>query len=531
MKLSVVSCLLSALPLLVLIALLIWRKWPASRAAPVTLALSLVLALTYFRCGLPLLAQEALKGLWNAMAILLVVFTAVLLYEISNAAGAFEATQQGLQRLTQHELLLLLLLGYVFPSFLQGITGFGVAVAVGAPLLVGICVQPLWAVICVLLAHSWGGTFGTLGLAWLALTENAPGEAHAAAALTAGLLIWIINLAGAVCLCWFYGKGRALREGLPAALCISLIHGGGQLLLAQYSDTLACFLPALAAFIAVLLLCKTKRYRQPWRLDDSPIIRRVGEAAQPQAGMHFGRALAPYCFLAAVALCCLLIKPFHALLSRVTVSLSFPAGETGLGYQTAAAECFSPFFPLMHPSFFLLLSCLFSCFVFRRTLSCSALRGAVRRTLKKTVPSAVSVVCFLLTSKVMGCSGQVELLAQSFVRLFGRAYPLVAPLIGLLGSFVTSSNMASNILFGRFQTTTAALLDLNSGILLGAQTAGGAAGNAICPGNVVLGCTTAELPGGEGEVLRRVLPVTAVTALLCGATAFLLTHILPDSGA
>lgn len=528
MTLSCTSFLLSVLPLLVLIALLIWRKWPASHAAPVTLVLCLVLALSYFRCGAQLLMQEALKGIWSAMAILLVVFTAVLLYEISNAAGAFEAMQQGLQCITQHELLLLLLLGYVFPSFLQGITGFGVAVAVGAPLLVGMGVQPLWAVICVLLAHSWGGTFGTLGLAWIALMENVPEELHSAAAWTAGILIWFVNLSGGMCLCWFYGRRKALREGFPATMCISFIHGGGQLLIAQYSDTLACFLPAAMAFLAVLLLCRTKRYRQQWHLQNSPIMRRNMMSAAPKPKMSFGLALSPYCFLTTVALVCLLISPIHAALSRLSFSLSFPGGETGLGYRTASVEHFSPFTPLTHPSFFLLLSCVFSCVIFRKSLSPETLKGALRRTLKKAIPSAISVTCFLLTSKTMGCSGQIEILAQSFVRTLGQVYPLVAPLIGLLGSFVTSSNMASNILFGQFQMKTASLLHMNPGVLLGAQTAGGAAGNAICPGNVVLGCTTAELPGKEGEVLRRVLPVTVIVALLCGLATCVLVRFIPS---
>lgn len=524
MRLSLVSFCLSALPLLMLVVLLIWCKWPASRAAPMALALALILAASYFRCGLPLLAQEACKGLWNALTILPVVFTAVLLYELSSAAGAFEVMQQGLRRLTMHELMMLLLLGYVFPSFLQGITGFGVAVAVGAPLLVGMGVKPLWAVICVLLAHSWGGTFGTLGLAWLALIENAPQEIHAAAALTAALLIWLVNFIGAICLCWFYGKGKALREGLPAVVCISLLHSGGQLLLAQYSDTLACFLPASAALIAVVVLCQTKRYRRQWRLPDSTLMFRHPSAARSDTQMSFFRALSPYVFLAAAALCCLLVAPLNAALSRVSVALSFPAGETGLGYQTSAAADFSPITPFTHPSFFLLLSCIFSCVVFRKALPRGAVKGALLRTLKKTLPSSVSVICFLLMSKVMGCSGQIELLAQSFARLFGRAYPLVAPLIGLLGSFVTSSNMASNILFGRFQMTTASLLGVNTGVLLGAQTAGGAIGNAICPGNVVLGCATVECPGKEGDVLKHVLPITILTALLCGIGAFLLSY-------
>ena len=150
------SWLLSVLPLILLVFLLVFRRWPAYRAAPFAFLLCAVTALTYFKCDLSLLAAESAKGIWNAMVILLVVFSAVLLYELSSAAGAFEAMKHALQKLTSHELLLLLLMGYVFPSFLQGITGFGVAVAVGAPLLVGIGVRPLWAVISVLLAHSWG---------------------------------------------------------------------------------------------------------------------------------------------------------------------------------------------------------------------------------------------------------------------------------------------------------------------------------------------------------------------------------------
>lgn len=68
---------------------------------------------------------------------------------------------------------------------------------------------------------------------------------------------------------------------------------------------------------------------------------------------------------------------------------------------------------------------------------------------------------------------------------------------------MTSSNMASNILFGSFQLATANFLGLNPAPVLGAQTAGGAIGAAICPGNIVLGCTTAGIMGQEGKVLSE----------------------------
>ena len=78
-----------------------------------------------------------------------------------------------LRKLLPNELLLVLALGWILESFLQGITGFGVPVAVGAPLLIGIGMNPMWAVILPLLGQSWGNTFGTLAAAWDSLASSA----------------------------------------------------------------------------------------------------------------------------------------------------------------------------------------------------------------------------------------------------------------------------------------------------------------------------------------------------------------------
>ena len=86
----------------------------------------------------------------------------------------------------------------------------------------------------------------------------------------------------------------------------------------------------------------------------------------------------------------------------------------------------------------------------------------------------------------------------------------------VLGAFMTSSNTASNILFGEFQLTTAKILNLDVAAILGAQTAGGAIGNTICPGNIILGTTTAGNLGSEGLILKKVLPLATVAAVLVG---------------
>src|SRR3546814_14841814 len=70
-----------------------------------------------------------------------------LIYEVTNEGGAFQPLRQGITRILPDPLMQVLAFGWAFASFLQGVTGFGVPIAVCAPLLVGIGVRPLFAVI------------------------------------------------------------------------------------------------------------------------------------------------------------------------------------------------------------------------------------------------------------------------------------------------------------------------------------------------------------------------------------------------
>jgi lactate permease len=95
-------------------------------------------------------------------------------------------------------------------------------------------------------------------------------------------------------------------------------------------------------------------------------------------------------------------------------------------------------------------------------------------------------------------------------------------MIGILGSFVTSSNLASNILFAEFQQTTSEVLSLYKPSILAAQTAGGAMGNTLAPGNVLLGTTTAGILGKEGQLLAMIIPITLSIAGIIGLILLLI---------
>jgi lactate permease len=124
-------------------------------------------------------------------------------------------------------------------------------------LLVGIGVTPIWAVLIPLIGHAWANTFGTLAVAWDALVLQTNLAADPAlllqTALWAASFIWVWNFITGIAISWIYGKKEGLIRGLPVVIVISLIQGGGQLLLSQVNQTLAAFIPAV--LIAWLRFC------------------------------------------------------------------------------------------------------------------------------------------------------------------------------------------------------------------------------------------------------------------------------------
>ncbi len=521
--------ILAFLPIAVLLVLMIGFHWGASKAAPVGLLISAAAGVIFYRADFRLIAFEGGKGIWNAMTILIIVLTAILMYQVGEAANAFQVIKKGMRRLLPNELLLILAMGWIFESFLQGITGFGVPVAVGAPLLIGIGMKPVWAVVIPLLGQSWGNTFGTLAAAWDALAMTAGltrgSQEYLLTALWAGLFLWLWNLTEGLAICWFYGKGQALKKGLPAVLLLSVIQGGGELLLTQVNTTLACFVPACISLIAVFLLGRTKRYGNPWKAEESRIMDPAAQKEEEREAygkMNLLQAFIPYIFLAVIAIVVLAVEPVNRFLGQVEIGLAFPRTETGYGFVNEASSSYSPLQIFTHASMFLLVSALAGLFYYRK-------KGWIKRgssaqifwkTFKMALPSGIAVICLVAMSRIMSGTGQTMELADGIAGILGRGYVVLAPLIGLLGNFMTGSNMSSNILFGSFQMTTSQMLNVDPSVILGAQTAGGSIGSSVSPSNIVLGTTTAEIPGREGEILKRNLMLTIPAAIVIGLSLF-----------
>lgn len=522
--------IMAFLPIIVLIVLMIKFHWGATEAAPVGLLITVFSGLLVYKADLTTIAVESAKGIWSALVILLIIWTAILMYQVGDEAKAFIVIKEGMSKLLPNELLLVLALGWIFESFLQGITGFGVPVAVGAPLLIGIGVAPMYAIIIPLLGQAWGNTFGTLGAAWDSLAVSAgmqvgsPEYYRAAFWAAVFLLVW--DFLTGIIICWFYGKGKAVKKGLPAVLAMTVIGGGGELALSQVNTTLSNFIPAVVCLVVLMLMGRMKMYRDEWKIEDSKImIRKESEAEtlDMPKDMTLVQAFVPYVLLSLMTIIVLTVTPVNNLLSKFQISISVPETSTGYGYVNAASDAFSPIVPFTHASMFLFLSAIIGLWYYKKHgwIKQGGTKAIFGRSITMTMPSGMAVIGLVIMSKIMSGTGQTVVLSQGIANVLGNKYLILAPFIGLLGTFMTGSNMSSNILFGDFQMTTSSLLGVNASAVLGAQTAGGAIGAAVSPSKIILGTTTAGCLGKEGEVLKTMLMLTIPATIAIGLFLFL----------
>jgi lactate permease len=379
---------LAILPIVALLVFLVPLRWRAPEAGPMAMFTAAIVALLAFRTPWDTLAVAGAKGVWDAIFILYVIWPALLLYQITKQAGAYDALRRGIAKFSRNDLFIILALSWVFASFLQGIAGFGAPVAVVVPLLIAVGVKPIYAVAMGVLAHAWARFFGTLGVGWLALLRVANVEDPVRAAYESALLILIPTYLAGLLVVWLYGRGPAVRHAWPLVLILGTILGVGQLLVALFSPELSTFLAAAVALLALYPLSRWKRFGEPIQgIPNRPAMveRQGSEQMEAAPVMSLSMAFLPYVVLTAVTLSVLLIPSLNAMMGQIRIGLPFPAVETGFGVQNAAVARYAPITVFTHPGM------MFADY-FRRRLACVQ-RGELLSRLGGASQAGEHLVC------------------------------------------------------------------------------------------------------------------------------------------
>ncbi len=247
-----INTLLAASPILLVLGLMIFLRWGGQHAGPAGWLAGLAIAAFTFGLTFDVFWVSQLKGLFLALFVLAVMIPALLLYHIVDQTGGIRAIARFLEQTIADRGILLIVLAWAFSGMLEGLAGFGLPIAIVAPMLVGLGVEPVIAVAAVAVGHAWSVTFGDMGIIWQTLIAVVKIDSAALAPMAALML-------GIACVLCGLASARILgyTRRAPFVITIAIVMSATQFVLAVIDLTpLAAFGAGAVGVVGGMLISR-----------------------------------------------------------------------------------------------------------------------------------------------------------------------------------------------------------------------------------------------------------------------------------
>ncbi|MCB8817960.1 L-lactate permease [Desulfosporosinus shakirovi] len=549
-----VLAILSLLPIAVVAVFLVGLKWPASKAMPLSFLTAVVLALYVWKIPSTQVAAASMNGVVTAITLMYIIFGAILLLNTLQESGALQAIRRGFTGITADRRIQVIIVAWLFGSFIEGSSGFGTPAAVAVPLMVGLGFPAMAAVVAGMMIQSTPVSFGAVGTPmlvgvstglktpelqayaqslgytdWTAFVGFAIAAKVAFLHFVAGAFIPLFVVAF---MTRYFGKNKSFSEGLKVwkfALFAAFSMTIPYLIVA---NTLGPEFPSMIGGLiglAIVVPAAKKGFLIPddvwdfeskdkWEPEWSGNIEIKDISAKTK--MSGLMAWMPYVLIGLTLVLTRTVVPLTALLKKAKFVWPNIFGTS----ITASWEIlFSPGSAFIFVTLITFALHKMSGTAYARAWKNSAITmlGA-GSALIFTVP----MVQVFMNSKggAAGLDSMPIVLAEAVAGLAGSAWPIFAPLIGGLGAFVAGSNTVSNMMFSLFQFGVGERIGVDPTWIVALQAIGGAAGNVICVHNVVAASAVVGLLGKEGYVIRKTAVVFTYYALLPGAFGYSLLY-------
>ena len=546
--------ILSLMPIAVVALFLVVLRWPASRAMPISYGVAAALALFVWQVPVRQVAAATINGVITAGTLLYIIFGAILLLNVLQESGALRAIRQGFTNITPDRRVQVIIVAWLFGSFIEGSAGFGTPAAVAVPLLVGLGFPGMAAVVAGMVIQSTPVSFGAAGTPILVgvntgLSSDAGVQAFAA---NLGYTDWnlflgfigakvatlhavagtLIPLFVVSMMTRFFGKNRSFGEGLQvwkfalfAAFAMTVPYLTLALLLGPEFPSmfggligLAIVIPAAKAGFLMPPRDQIWDFEPREQWDPSWTGRiEIKDVGSRHGAMSLSLAWAPYIL---VGLFLVLTRIRQLPIGAWVQSFTFGWSQIlGTSISANVQWLYSP------GSIFVLVSVIT---FFLHRMHGSALKKALGTSGRVMVAASSALIFTVPMVQVFintggGAAGFEQMpivLAESVASITGSFWPIFAPTIGGLGAFVAGSNTVSNMMFSLFQFGVAERIGVDPTWVVALQAVGGAAGNIICVHNVVAASAVVGLTGQEGTVIRKTLFPFVYYALLPGALGY-----------
>ena len=432
---------LAVLPILWLIVALAILKMPAWKACLAAAVGSYVLAVGYYGKDAFIMATGALEGVALAVwPILLVITAAIFTYQLVVHTKAMDTIKIMLSSVTSDKRILALLLAWGFGNFMEGMAGFGTAVAIPAAMMVAVGFDPLKSILACLVANSVPTTFGSIAIpttTLASLTGLQPAELGTFIAAQ----LFILNVVTPLFIVGIIAGGvKAIKGVFIQTIIAGFALAIPELLINMYAGgpELAVMGSSVIIMAVIIAIAKLMPANDPEYKVETGAVRPVSAKEGLIAASPF-----ILIFILLIGTSKLVPPVFNALIQFKT-AVHIYAAEGAKPYT---------FVWIATPGIMIFISAFIGGFIQKANFGTqTTVLSNTFKTLKLTYVTIISVV---VTAKLMTYAGMTSLIANALVAATGTMYPAFAPVIGALGAFLTGSGTNANVLFGPLQTAAA----------------------------------------------------------------------------
>ncbi len=540
------------IPIIVTVIVMAGFNWPAKIALPLAWLITAVIGFAIWQMDLVTVAAQTVTGFLSSFDTIVIIFGAILIMNSLKHSGAMRVINRMFTNVSDDPRIQMVIIGFMFGAFIEGAAGFGTPAALAGPLLISVGFPPLCAAMVALILNSTPVAFGAVGTPVNTTFTLVSGElANAGVAdpeawkmgLTQSVAIpsaiicpFIIFIA--MCLmCKLFGKEKSIK---PAFECIPYILMSAAAFCVPYiicatflGPEFPSLIGALVALVVTVVAARRKilvpknRFEFPERsqwLDYWKSKTTVAEEQREEAAMSPVKAWAPYALIAFVLVITRIPQlGIKAVLNVTTAPFAISIPEIfGVPVDFAFKWAWNPgVLPLIMVALLIIPL---------HNMKGAQVRAAWGETFKMVSGAALALLFGFAMVQLFKNSGaafnnsgldsMIIVMANGLTGLFGTAYIVVAPIIGIIGAFISGSDTVSCTLFSALQYTAAVRLGLPAMLILAMQVMGGAMGNMICVNNIVAACATCGTTGAEGRLMRsNALPCfiyAVLTVLIVG---------------
>ena len=488
--------ILALAPVIWLVVALLVLRIETYKASIVACIMAFAEAVLIWRFPLVLTSTAMAEGFALASwPIVIVIVAAVFTYNLTVHTRAMDLIKHMIISVSSDKRILVILIGWCFGGFLEGMAGFGVAIAIPASMLVALGYDPVKSILVCLVANSCPTMFGSIGIPTVTLASVTGLEASRLAFIQSLQVAPTLFISPFI-MVTIIGSGIKSLKGIISVIVVAALSFIIPEIITAYFVG-----PELAVVVAsVVSMACTFSFARHHDKDHSIPEEYLMEIDTSFDDLKLKQALiawSPFIIIFFVLL----------LTSKMVPEISDPLSSISTSVQIFLGEGAAPytFVWLNTPGVLILISAIAGGLIQGCRISDFII--VMKQTIRQMSKTIVTMFGVLGCAKIMSYSGMISDISLFFVTLLGSFYPLAAPLIGGLGTFVTGSGTSSSVLFGNVQLEAAQTIGINQYWLVAANSVGVSAGKMLSPQSIAIGCAACNLSGKDGEILARIAKI------------------------